>query len=764
MNTTFDLTTGTNSPPEEGTSKAAYTKPDEVILSETLFNDYRGSKSPWALQSQEDADYRDGAQWSRKDSTELDKIGQFPISINVIHPAVEQLKAALTANKPRFSSAGREGSDLKVGAMFADILSWIWDRSNGNLQLKQAIDDYAVRGMGLMMVYQDPYADHGKGEVCFRNYSPNDVFIDPNAKDVFCRDAGHIILSNILTHEQLQRSYPLIFQQLNVVLEEVTDTNTPITDRVGQEGQGSRNEINERTHRKYRIIDRYSRIKVSMFHVYDPQSGMEKELSSDEYMQFLQARAFSETSKNAATRYITTDAHIRDATNIYASTGGTFHYAISQSDPDQTPLMIPGQENVPADAAQGLQTIPGSTIVLTPITMKDLVSIGEIAVDQIMVDRILRVFSVGGVLYYKTVMPITDYPIIPLMNRHNRNPYPLSDVRFVKHIQEYVNKLRSLIIAHASNSTNVKLIIPRGSADKDKLLQEWQQTGTAVIEYDAEFGVPVIAGPVPLPNELYKNESDARRDIQEIFGVYTLGQGDPSSAPSTYKGTVAIDEYGQRRIKSKKDDVEEFLNQMARIIVQLVQKTYTQPKTMRIIRPNNIPLELQINHKTPETVEDRSDEVIKIGDITVGEYDVVVVSGSTLPVNRWARFEYYKELYELQIIDQVEVLKQTEVADMEGVLKRMSEIKRLRQQLAQAIEEIKGLKGDMQTLQRENVHANQKVELEKYKTDLNELSNKAQSATHLFGARLSDQIQNAKTTLAAEIKAKKASAKSKKEN
>jgi hypothetical protein len=47
----------------------------------------------------------------------------------------------------------------------------------------------------------------------------------------------------------------------------------------------------------------------------------------------------------------------------------------------------------------------------------------------------------------------------------------------------------------------------------------------------------------------------------------------------------------------------------------------------------------------------------KINDITVGKYDIIVVSGSTLPSNRWARFEYYMELYKSGLIDQTEVLK-----------------------------------------------------------------------------------------------------------
>ena len=68
-------------------------------------------------------------------------------------------------------------------------------------------------------------------------------------------------------------------------------------------------------------------------------------------------------------------------------------------------------------------------------------------------------------------------------------------------------------------------------------------------------------------------------------------QGDVGSAPQTFKGTVALDEYGQRRIKSKKDDIEYSVNQLARAVVGLMQYVYTSEKVIRLMQPNNKPKE-----------------------------------------------------------------------------------------------------------------------------------------------------------------------------
>ena len=73
-----------------------------------------------------------------------------------------------------------------------------------------------------------------------------------------------------------------------------------------------------------------------------------------------------------------------------------------------------------------------------------------------------------------------------------------------------------------------------------------------------------------------------------------------------------------------------------------------------------------INH----FIMDTDNEIKVLNDITVGKYDVVVVTGSTMPTNRMAQLEMYMDAYEKGIIDKQEVLKKTEVFDMEGVLTR----------------------------------------------------------------------------------------------
>jgi uncharacterized protein YukE len=281
--------------------------------------------------------------------------------------------------------------------------------------------------------------------------------------------------------------------------------------------------------------------------------------------------------------------------------------------------------------------------------------------------------------------------------------------------------------------------------DKANLEAEWGKAGTAVIEFDPELGQPIVAGPVPLPNELYKNEADAKADIERILGIYALMQGDIGSAPQTFKGTVALDEFGQRRIKSKRDDIEECLNQLAKVVVGLIQYVYTDQKIFRLMQPNNRPLEMEINSPI---YDDIGNLMGKVNDVTIGKYDVVVLSGSTLPSNRWARFEYYMQLYSSGLIDQIEVLKQTDVADMEGVLERAGQMQKMQSQIQAQTEEIKNLKGDLQTAQRESLHDRKRVEVKEFEKKLAKAEAKVEMAQKLYQTRLADELKVAKEDIA----------------
>jgi hypothetical protein len=702
-----------------------------VQLTHDLLSEYSSARESWAKQAIEDNEFRNGKQWTDEEATALKNRSQQPIVVNIIYSAVEQAKAMLTSNKPKFQSTGRETSDNKVGRMFSDIMAYIWDTSIGNVELKQAIDDYYVKGMGVLMGYVDPDADFGAGEVKIKSLDPLEVFIDPASKDAFCRDASNIIIAKIVSEDALVKAYPEYEEQIKDC-QETSYINSPSESRYGNESQQvtlKRNMTGKSItgERELELMERYSKVFMPYHKIYDPFTDDQKVLASDEFEEYKQEPAILLLSPDGE-QILTDPKSVADYLKVHEEMGDEFHMMM---DPQTgQPVPMAGKEHLGA--------IPNSTTTIDVITKGHLVEAEKILVNDIEICQIHQFVSIGDKELFAVVLPIEEYPVVPIMNGWNRNPYPMSDVRLVKGLQEYINKIRSLIIAHASTSTNTKLLIPRGAINKKQLEEDWGKAGTAVIEFDPELGTPVVAGPVPLPNELYKNEADARADIERILGIYALMQGDGQSAPQTFKGTVAMDEYGQRRIKSKRDDIEEGLNQLARVVVGLIQYTYQDEKVMRLMQPNNMPKEVTLNSPI---YDDFGNYMGKINDITIGKYDVIVTSGSTLPSNRWARFEYYMQLHQAGLIDQVEVLKQTDVADMEGVLERAGQMKQLQGQVQSQQEEIKKLKGDLQTAQRESLHDRKRVEVKEFEKKLAKAEAKVEMAQKLYSTRLADELK-----------------------
>ena len=709
-------------------------KTDEVQLTQDLLSDYSSARQNWAKQAVEDNEFRNGKQWTDDQVRALRQRAQEPLVVNVVYSAVEQAKAMLTANSPKFQSTARETSDAKVGRMFSDIMAYIWDNSNGNVELKQAIDDYYVKGMGVMMAHIDPDADFGSGEVKLTSIDPLELFIDPTSKDPFCRDAAHMIVGKLVSEAHLIEYYPEFAEQIKQAAE-TSHINMDAGSRYGlrNEDVTMKRRMTGSSitgERELELFERYTKVKDPYFKIYDPLSDEQKVLNQIDYEEYTKEPIVILTNAEGQSVY-TDKKSVSVYMQIAEQIGTTYHLMMDMNTGQPTPMA--GEEHA--------GSIPNSTSTIDILTKKHLIDDGGILVNEIELTQIQQIVSVGDVELFSVVLPIEEYPIVPFMNGFNRNPYPLSDVRLVKGLQEYINKIRSLIVAHASSSTNVKLLIPRGSMDKAHLEAEWGKAGTAVIEFDPELGQPIVAGPVPLPNELYKNEADAKADIERILGIYALMQGDIGSAPQTFKGTVALDEFGQRRIKSKRDDVEECMNQLAKVVVGLVQYVYTDQKVLRLMQPNNRPLEMEINSPI---YDDVGNLMGKVNDITVGKYDVIVLSGSTLPSNRFARFEYYMQLYQAGLIDQLEVLKQTDVADMEGVLERAGQMQQMQSQIQAQTDEIKKLKGDLQTAQRESLHDRKRVEVKEFEKKLAKAEAKVEMASQLYKNRLSDELKMAK--------------------
>ena len=713
------------------------TKKDKAQETRDLFKKYSLNRETWARHAQEDDEFRLGKQWTAEQRRVLESRGQAPIVVNRIHPAVEAAKSMITANRPSFRCSPREDSDRKVANVMSALLSYMYDISDGRSVIRNVVDDYYVKGLGYINVYQDPMMDMGKGEVCMHDVDPLDVYVDPNSRHRMFDDAENIIVSRLYTRDQAKKLYPMYEKAILNASSDHFDSDRPETDREDDGVASFPEDTMTQTYSNpwgendeyIRGYERYYKNTVNRYRIFEKFSGKEDLLGADDFNKYIARPAWiiqgqPITDGEQAKKLVEgLEAKIRQEYEIMAQQA--LQQGIKPEDFPKPPEVDVKEVNVDF-----------------------LVKNGFIEVAQTQVQRVHMCVIMGDKLLYERELPIENYPIIPFANIHTRTPFPVSDVRMVKQMQEYINKTRSLIIAHATTATNVKILVPEGSVDMKEFEEKWAQPGVA-ISVDMDNGAPMPVQPLPLPNELYQNETTAKNDIDHQLGLYEMMMGNTQAAPQTYKATISLDEFGQRKIKSKLADIEAGLTRVAQVAIPLMQQLYNTQKVIRLVNPNNSMNEYVMNKRL---YDDKTGEAQIVNDITVGKYDVIVVAGSTLPTNRYAELEFYMDAYSKGLIDRQEVLKKTEVFDIEGVMERTDTIQQLQQQLQGSQEQIKKLKGDLQTRDRESVNLRKKMAVNKVETELDKVKNKSQAAGTIYEKRLDDMLAGIKKQVATAIK------------
>ena len=341
---------------------------------------------------------------------------------------------------------------------------------------------------------------------------------------------------------------------------------------------------------------------------------------------------------------------------------------------------------------------------------------GVIDITEVQQTRIKMTCTLGQIVLYERILDTDKYPIVPVPNIWTNTPYPKSDVRKNKDFQRFLNKTMSLITSHAQASSGLKLLVPQGSVDDIEELEKDWANPNATIEYDPSFGEPHFPSPQPLSNSVMQLPQLIEKYIDLNMGIFEMMQGNAEVAPRTSSATMMMEDFGQRRSKSKLRDIEGSLRRLGMVIYNLAKSHYNFKKTLRIVQPNNDMSEFTINKRI---YNDKTKELMTIeNDITVGQFDIRIIGNSTMPSNKWGEWNIHMEAYQAGLIDKQEALEKTEIYDKEAVLTRTDIIGQLQQQLQGAQQQIKKLSGDLQTAHREAVSSRKRTEVEKFKTQL----------------------------------------------
>jgi len=395
-----------------------------------------------------------------------------------------------------------------------------------------------------------------------------------------------------------------------------------------------------------------------------------------------------------------------------------------------------------ADMQSGTEKIldnKGLQMLLADDGTQEAFDRGQFDIVEVQQTRIQVTCIVGQVVLYEKILDTNIFPLVPVPNIWTNTPYPMSDVRKNKGFQRFLNKVMSLITSHAQASSGLKLLIPQGSVqDIEDLERDWANPN-ATIEYDASFGEPHFPSPQPLAGSIMQLPQMVEHYIDLNIGIFEMQQGNAEASPRTSSGTMMMEDFGQRRSKSKLRDVEASLKRLGKLMYHLSKSHYDFKKTFRIVQPNNDINEFTINKKL---YDDKTMELQTIeNNLAVGTFDIRVIGNSTMPSNKWGEWNVYMEAFQAGLIDKVEALKKTEIFDKAGVLQRTDQVEQLQGQLQQAQKEIKKLSGDLQTAHRETVQSRKQVEVAKFQGKLKEQEYDSKTQNKVSIDKLSNAVK-----------------------
>jgi hypothetical protein len=705
-------------------------------LYDSLNNSFR---EKWEATNQQGYDFYLDNQLSAKEKEALEETGMPTFTINRVIPVVEMLNYYATASNPRWQAIGVEGSDSGIAAVFSDIADYIWNNSDGQSLYSNVVNDAVTKSVGYLLVTVDPNADNGMGEVVIQQPEPFDIFVDPKSRDPLFRDASHVMIRKVFTRTQLLKTFPQHASKIkraSANFGEVTGQSKGATDT----GDIQFNDITEGYNKEggvdelIELFELYEKEQVKYYNVFY------QVVPSQEEMQRIQqnvAVQIEEMQKEMAVEMQEMQMQMAQAVEAGEMLPDRMALEIEKQTKMNEEQLASAQQQLMAEAQKAASIVQNNIVNAKEykVLMEDE-SFADTVVDVVEFYKpaIKQSCVAGDVTLYEADLPIEHYPLIPFTYKWSGTPYPMSAVSPLVGKQREINKAHQLMIHNASLGSSLRWMYFEGSIDTDY----WEKNATApgaLLPVNTGFDQPKEVQPAALNNAFYTITQQGKSDMEYLAGIYSTAQGDGQQANETYRGMLALDEYGTRRVKQwLKSSIEPALKQVGEVVKQYSQAVYQAHKVFRIVQPSALQEEREVEINVP-IFNDMGKAVGKWNDYGSAKFDVRIVAGSTLPVNRWAYLAELKELMKLGVVDDLAVLAETDIKDKTAIAQRKSLYQQLQQAVQSLEEQVKDKDGTIETLERQLVQAGIKDKIRSVETELRKGAVKAQGKMALTADR-----------------------------
>lgn len=684
----------------------------------------------WEKVNQKGFDFANDNQLTEAEYKSLTEQGMPTFTINRITPVVEMLNFYATANNPRWQAIGAEGSDSDVAAVFSDMADYIWYNSDGTALYGNCINDAITKSIGYMLVTVDPDADNGMGEVSLQQPDPFDIFPDPKSRDPLFKDAAYVIIRKILPKRHLKELFPELGDKINKVssdssseysyTEKATDDmqkDFGFKDISESESVDPSNAEHDKLVVFYECYEKVKIKYINVFYKIEPTPDQLKEINKQI------SEAMSQAQQEMQLSIQEQQADLEEQVQAGEMLPDRAQFEIQKAQETMQSELEAQEDQMRQELMAQVSRI--ENVIVSDKEFQIMMEDEEFAsnvVDQVFFydNRIKQSCVAGDTLLYEKFMPegIKDYPLIPFHFKWTGTPFPISAVSPLIGKQMELNKAHQIMVHNAALGSSLRFMHEEGSIDTD-YWEKYSSSPGALLPIRPGAAPPTPIMPAPLASAFAQIVQEGKGDMEYLAGIYSSMQGDTSGQHDTYRGMLAQDEYGTRRVKQwMKNMIEPALRQLGRLVMQYSQTVYTANKVFRIVQPSALQEQRQVEINIP-MYNDLGEAVGKFKDYAAAKFDIRIIAGSTLPVNRWAYLDELKELMQFGVIDDIAVLAETDVRNKEQIAQRKSLYAQLSGQVEQLSEAVKDKDGTIETLERQLVQAGIKGKVMQAEMEIN---------------------------------------------
>jgi hypothetical protein len=267
----------------------------------------------------------------------------------------------------------------------------------------------------------------------------------------------------------------------------------------------------------------------------------------------------------------------------------------------------------------------------------------------------------------------------------NGSFWGISDVETIADLQLEANKLRSITMDNLLATQNTVWLVDKTAGIKKN--QITNEPG-AIIEKNPGGNVERMP-PAPFPQIVPQQLEQTRKDMEYVVGVFDVTKGQINSSVTAASAIQALTENSQTRIRAKLRNSEFAVKHLAELWISMISQFWTEPRIVRLtgkdhaykfmtfnamdlrqpdpsmLQPNPITGQMHVPPENMDPATGRPNVEL------ITQFDVKITSGSSMLMNKSAKYQQNLELYQASALDIETLLASAEVGDPKEIIGRL---------------------------------------------------------------------------------------------